>query len=354
MERRSPTPERLLVVSLRLPLTVRRSAGAWTAQPSSGGLIAALGPVGDRLNAQWIGWSGEATDRDDLARQALLEAWTRERGFVPVDLDPAIARGFYDGYSNATLWPLLHGFPGRIEFDSRTWAAYRAASARFAEAVVERYRPGDLIWIHDYQLALVPELVRARLPDARIGFFLHVPFPASETFRILPDRAEVLRGLLGADLIGFQTHADVHSFRRTVLDVLGRGSHLDRIELDDRAVTVAALPVGIEADVWERRRADPRIVSRITKRAEALRGSRTILAVDRLDYTKGIPERLRAYRELLRRQPRWRGEVQLLQVAVPSRERVPRYAELRREVSELVGEINGELGTASWTPVAYL
>jgi trehalose 6-phosphate synthase/phosphatase len=344
-------------VSLRLPLTMRRTAGTWQAQPSSGGLVAALGPLADGLDAQWIGWAGEPGEREDSERQALLDTWRREHGFVAVDLEPGVARGFYEGYSNATLWPLLHGFPGRIEFDSRTFEAYRAANERFAEEVVQRYRPGDLIWIHDYQLALVPELVRARLPDAAIGLFLHVPFPASEIFRILPDRAVLLRGLLGADFLGFQTHGDVHAFRRTVLEVLGRTSRLDQVELDDRTVALAALPVGIVGSEWTRRLGEARVQARIRDRREeraTATDRRTLLSVDRLDYTKGIPERLIAYRELLRREPSWRGRVQLIQVAVPSRERVPRYAELRRRVSELVGDINGEFGTADWTPVAYL
>jgi trehalose 6-phosphate synthase/phosphatase len=349
-----PIAERLIVVSLRLPLTLRRSSESWQASPSSGGLVAALGPLAAQLDAQWIGWSGDAVDLDDAERHAVLEAWRRDRGFVAVDLEPALARGFYEGYSNATLWPLLHGFPGRIEFDPRTWAAYRTANERFADAVVAHHRPGDLVWIHDYQLALVPELVRARIPGARIGVFLHVPFPAAEIFRILPQREEVLRGLLGSDLVAFQTHGYVHDFRRAILEVLGRSSRLDRVELDGRTVALAAVPIGIVVAEWERRLAEPAVQRRITERSSTSNDRRLIFAVDRLDYTKGIPERLRAFRELLRRQPQWRGRVQLMQVAVPSRERVPRYAELRREVSELVGEINGELGTADWTPVAYI
>jgi len=341
-------------VSLRLPLTMRHAAGTWTASPSAGGLVAALGPLAQQLDAQWIGWPGDAPDAEEPARRAVLDDWERDRGFVAVDLEPQLTHGFYDGYSNATLWPLLHGFPGRIEFDSRTSAAYESANQRFAEAVVQRYRPGDLIWVHDYQLALVPELVRRRLPDARIGLFLHVPFPAAEIFRILPDRARVLEGMLGADLIGFQTHGHAHEFRRAVLEILGRSSRLGRIELGGRTVAVAALPIGIVVSEWDKLLAQQKVATRIAERTEAKVGRRVILAVDRLDYTKGLPERLHAYRELLRTRPHWRERVQLVQVAVPSRERIPHYAELRRSVSELVGEINGELGTADWTPVAYL
>jgi trehalose 6-phosphate synthase/phosphatase len=316
--------------------------------------VAALAPLADRLHSLWIGWSGDPSEADDPQRRALLEDWQRDHGFVAVDLEPAVARGFYDGYSNATLWPLLHGFPDRVELEPRTWAAYRTANERFADAVVRHHRPGDLVWVHDYQLALVPELVRRRIPDARIGLFFHVPFPASEIFRILPDREAYLRGLLGADLLGFQTQGHVHDFRRTTLEVLGHSSRLDQIELDGRSVTLEALPIGIVTSEWERLLEDRRVQARIRDRLRAKGDRKLILAVDRLDYTKGIPERLRAFRELLRRKPEWRGRVQLVQVAVPSRERVPRYAELRSAVSELVGEINGELASADWSPVVYM
>jgi trehalose 6-phosphate synthase/phosphatase len=243
-----------------------------------------------------------------------------------------------------------------VELDPATWQAYREANQRFADAVAARARPGDLIWIHDYQLALVPALVRERLPDATIGFFLHVPFPSSEIFRILPDRDALLRGLLGADLVAFQTHAYLHDFRRSLLEVLGLASQMDRVDVDGRAVAVTAAPIGIVVEEWDAllRRRD--VAERVRRRraGAATAKLRTILAVDRLDDTKGIPERLRAFRQLLRGHPEWHGRVQLVQVAVPSRERVPRYADLRRTVSELVGEINGELATVDWTPVVYL
>ncbi|HEY2888310.1 MAG TPA: bifunctional alpha,alpha-trehalose-phosphate synthase (UDP-forming)/trehalose-phosphatase [Candidatus Limnocylindrales bacterium] len=348
--------ERLLVVSNRLPLTIRRSGGTWQASQSAGGLVAALGPLAQRLDAQWIGWAGDAAATDEPDRRALLDTWERDRGFVSVDLSRSLVERFYDGYCNSTLWPLLHGFPTRVELDPGTWQAYREANQRFADAVVARARPDDLIWVHDYQLALVPALIRERLPQARIGFFLHVPFPSSELFRILPDRDAFLHGLLGADLVAFQTHANLHDFRRSLLEVLGLASQMDRVDVDGRAVAVAAAPIGIVVEAWDAllRRRD--VADRIRRRrvAAADPGIRTIIAVDRLDDTKGIPERLRAFRALLRGHPEWLGRVQLVQVAVPSRERVPRYAELRRTVSELVGEINGELATVDWTPIVYL
>lgn len=348
-------PDRLLVVSNRLPLTTRRTGTEWHADLSSGGLVAALTPVMERAKGLWIGWPGDAPSGDATGRNALLRSWEKEHRFVSVDLPARITRAFYEGYSNNTIWPLLHGFPTLVSFDRETWPAYRDANERFAAAILERTKPGDLVWIHDYQLMLVPSLLRAARPGIKIGFFLHVPFPPAEVFRILPQREEVLHGLLGSDLIGFQTHEHLGAFRRTLLQVLGAESRMDRVEIDGRVVSLAAHPIGIVTDEWERLvSADTGVAKRVADLRARHAGRQLVLAVDRLDYTKGIPERLRAFRHFLVTRPEWRGRVTMIQIAVPSRERIPRYVELRREVSELVGELNGELGTATWNPVIYL
>ncbi|MEO5919423.1 MAG: bifunctional alpha,alpha-trehalose-phosphate synthase (UDP-forming)/trehalose-phosphatase [Candidatus Limnocylindrales bacterium] len=347
--------DRLLVVSNRLPLTTRRTGSEWHAELSSGGLVAALSPVMERAKGLWLGWPGEAPSGNTSGRDALLRSWEKEHRFVSVDLPPKMSRAFYEGYSNNTMWPLLHGFPTLVSFDPETWHAYRDANERFAATVLERARPGDTVWVHDYQLMLVPRLLRDARPEIKVGFFLHVPFPSPEVFRILPHRAEILDGLLGSDLIGFQTHEHLGAFRRTLLQVLGTDSRMDRVEVDGRIVSLEAHPIGIVTDEWERLVTDDRAVARRVADLHARHaGRQLVLAVDRLDYTKGIPERLRAFRHFLKTRPEWRGRVTLLQLAVPSREKIPRYVELRREVSELVGEINGELGTATWNPVIYL
>ncbi len=347
--------ERLIIVANRLPLTTRRSAGAWHADRSSGGLVAAMSPVMERNKGLWIGWPGEAPVGDAPGRAKLLEAWERDHRLVSVDLPPQITRAFYEGYSNNTLWPLLHGFPSLVAFDPETWIAYRDANERFAEAVLKRYRTGDLVWVHDYQLMLVPALLRAAKPGIRIGFFLHIPFPAPEVFRILPQREEIMKGLLGADLIGFQTHEHLGAFRRNLLQVLGLESRMDRVDVEGRSVSFEAHPIGIVTDDWERLMdSDAGVAKRIRDLQARHFGRRLVLAVDRLDYTKGIPERLRAFRQFLVSRPQWRGKVTLIQIAIPSRERIPSYVHLRREVSELVGEINGELATPDWNPVIYL
>jgi trehalose 6-phosphate synthase/phosphatase len=314
-----------------------------------------MAPLMSRHNGLWLGWPGEALPTGQRGRDALVREWEEQHAYVAVDIPARISRSFYEGFANDTLWPLLHGFPSRVVFHPESWHSYTDANERFASAVLERLRRDDLVWIHDYQLLLLPELIRRSAPNARIGFFLHIPFPASEAFRILPQREEVLRGMLGADEIAFQTHGHLHEFRRALLQVLGLESQMDRVQVDDRTVHLEALPIGISTIEWERLSTrDVGVRRRIRDLRARHTGRSLIVAVDRLDYTKGIPERLRTLRRLLHVKPEWRGKVTLIQVAVPSRERVPAYAELRREVSELVGEVNGEFGTPEWQPVVFL
>jgi trehalose 6-phosphate synthase/phosphatase len=349
------TKERLLVVSNRLPLTAKRVSGRWRGERSSGGLVAAMAPLMERTDGLWLGWPGDALPGEPEGRARLIAEWEERHGYVAVEIPAKVSRSFYEGYANDTLWPLLHGFPTRVVFAPESWLAYRDANQRFADAVLERVRKRDLIWAHDYQLLLVPQMIRERADDASIGFFLHIPFPSSEVFRILPEREELLLGMLGADTLAFQTHGHLHNFRRSLLQVLGLESQIDSVQVEGRTVRLSALPIGIESDAWESLIDDDPTVSR--RRAELNarhHGRQLIISVDRLDYTKGIPERLRTFRRLLRSSPSWRGKVTLVQVAVPSRERVPAYAELRSEVSELVGEVNGDFGTPEWQPVVYL
>jgi trehalose 6-phosphate synthase/phosphatase len=320
------TNERLLVVSNRLPLTAKRVSGRWRGERSSGGLVAAMAPLMAQSDGLWLGWPGDALPGEPGGRARLMEEWERQHGYVAVEIPPKVSRSFYEGYANDTLWPLLHGFPTRVVFAPESWNAYRDANERFAEAVLARMQPGDLVWAHDYQLLLVPQLIRDRAKDARIGFFLHIPFPSSEVFRILPEREALLLGMLGSDAIAFQTHGHLHNFRRSLLQVLGLESQMDRVQIDGRTVHLAALPIGIQSDEWEALRGDPKVARRRAELNERHHGRKLMVSVDRLDYTKGIPERLRTYRRLLRTSLSWRGKVTLVQIAVPSRERVPAYA----------------------------
>jgi len=346
---------RLLVISNRLPLTLRRTGAEWSAESSAGGLATALEPVLRRTGGLWIGWPGDAPEGSANEKRKLLSRWEREHGYVAVDLPRSVTRRFYHGYANRTLWPLFHQFPSRFEFDAKGWDAYVDANHRFRDAVLPRIRQGDLVWVHDYQLMLLPQLLRESVPDIAVGFFLHIPFPSSDVFRVLPRRDELIRGLLGADFVAFQTHGHLQHFRASLLRILGISSRMDRVEADGRFVRLEVLPIGITPEEFtlpiER---DPAVKASLLELRRRFTGRRILLAVDRLDYTKGIPERLRTFRRLLAHKKDFRERVTLVQIAVPSRERIPLYRELRQEVSRLVGEISGEFGTPQWTPVLYI
>ncbi|MCA1612668.1 MAG: bifunctional alpha,alpha-trehalose-phosphate synthase (UDP-forming)/trehalose-phosphatase [Acidobacteria bacterium] len=343
------------MVSNRLPYTLRRAGDAWKVEKSAGGLATAMGPILRKTEGVWVGWSGDQSGVTDARRAGLLARWAERERYVAVDLPPETARGFYEGFSNQTLWPLFHNFPYLFRFDPADWDAYREANRLFCEAVLEQLRPGDMVWVHDYQLMLLPRLLREAAPEVRVGFFLHIPFPPSASFRILPRREELLRGLLGADLIAFHTHRYLQHFRDSVLRLLGTPSHMDKVEAGGRTVRLEALPIGIAPEEFTGLLDDDEKTGRmLTEMRERFRCCKVLLAVDRLDYTKGIPERLRAFRQLLTVSPESRGKVVLIQVAVPSRERIPMYGELRREVDGLVGKINGEFSTPGWTPIVYL
>jgi trehalose 6-phosphate synthase/phosphatase len=354
--RREPAGGRLLVVSNRLPLSVRKvKDGEWRSEASSGGLQSAMNPILARRGGLWIGWPGYGPRGKDAGWDEQIELWKERHGFHAVDLPAALARKFYEGYANQTLWPLFHSFSTRFDYDAELWAAYVTANRRFRDAVLEHLQPGDTVWVHDYHLMLLPRMLRDVAPEVRIGFFLHIPFPASELLRILPRRDDVLRGLLGADFVAFQTHADLQHFRASLLRLIGLPSQMDRVIAQGHSTRIEALPISIAPDEFtglldddaETRAALASLRARFA-------GQRIVLAVDRLDYTKGIPQRLRAFRKLLAGAPHLRGKVTLVQVAVPSRERIPEYESLRKEVSELVGEVNGEFGRPEWTPVVYM
>jgi trehalose 6-phosphate synthase/phosphatase len=311
-------------------------------------------PILKRTGGIWIGWDGNTSGLWDEKRRGLLEQWTERDGYIAVDLPPEVAHGFYDGFANQALWPLLHHFTSMLKFDPVHWSAYVEANERFRDVVLEHLQPGDLVWVHDYQLMLLPQMLRKAAPDANIGFFLHVPFPSSAVFRVLPRRSELLEGLIGADYIAFHTHSYVQHFRASLLRILGISSQMDRVELGSRTVRLDALPIGVAAaELAQSLNQDP-IRPRLAELRTQFHGCQVIIAVDRLDYTKGISERLRAYRLLLDRWPELQGKVVLVQVAVPSRERVPMYSQLRREVDELVGKINGEMSSPDWTPIVYI
>jgi trehalose 6-phosphate synthase/phosphatase len=346
---------RLIVVSNRLPLTLQKTKKGWKTTRSSGGLASAMDPLLRKDGGDWVGWDGTAKEEDSQARRAILAEWAETDRCFAVDLPRDVATGFYEGYANQALWPVFHDFPSQLQFDAKGWDAYVEANHIFCDVVVGRYKPADLIWVHDYHLMLLPQMLRESLPDAAIGFFLHIPFPSSEIYPVLPRREELLEGLLGADLLAFQTHGHLQQFRAALRRVLGMESKIGQIALGSRPVRLEALPIGIAPEEYTGLlQKDEMTGQPYAEWAASYRGRRVLLAVDRLDYTKGVPERLRTFAHLLRSSPEFREKVILIQIAVPTREKIGTYQDLRTEVNRLVGEINGKFGTPEWTPVVYI
>jgi len=238
----SSADTRLIVVSNRLPLTLRKTEDGWSTEYSSGGLASAMDPLLRKGGGDWIGWAGGGGEEHDESRRAILAQWAENERCFAVELPEQVATGFYEGYANQTLWPVFHNFPSHLKFDAKSWEAYVEANRIFSEAVVDRYRRNDLIWVHDYHLMLLPQMLRDRLPDAAIGFFLHIPFSSSEIFPVLPRREELLDGLLGADLLAFQTHGHLQQFRAALLRVLGMESKIQQVAVGSRPVRLEALP----------------------------------------------------------------------------------------------------------------
>ncbi|MEZ4352046.1 MAG: bifunctional alpha,alpha-trehalose-phosphate synthase (UDP-forming)/trehalose-phosphatase [Myxococcota bacterium] len=332
------------MLSNRLPVTLKRTRGALKAERSGGGLVAAMEPAMRQRGGVWIGWPGGR-----LRPEESIDVEESPYRLHPVRLSDHETRRFYHGYSNGTLWPLFHSLPERMVLDRRNYEVFESVNARFAEAALEEMEEGDLVWVHDYQLVLCPELVRRRRPTSRLAFFLHIPFPPYDLFRILPSYREVLRGLLACDLVGFHSAGYVSNFFDCVERLLGARVDRERgrVEHGDRTVRVGAFPLGIDYDEYEHR-------ARTAPRPRRPVGQQIVLGVDRLDYTKGIPERLLAYERLLELHRPHRGAVTMIQVAVPSREQVTEYQQLKRQIDELVGRINGRFGTSLWTPIHYI
>jgi trehalose 6-phosphate synthase/phosphatase len=344
---------RLLLVSNRLPVTVKVEKDSVSVVRSAGGLATGLSRPHERSGGEWLGWPGDVS-RLTEAQRAQVEAQLAGLRCVPLYLSASELSRYYEGYSNRVLWPLCHYMVDRIPRQDRDWEVYRKVNERFADLVVRRYQPGDTIWVHDYQLMLVPGMLRQRLPDARIGYFHHIPFPSSEIFSTLPRRHELLKGLLGADLIGFHTVSYVRHFSGSLLRQLGVDTDIDRVIWDGREVRVGAFPMGIDAAAFDSLAHDPGVLEEVATLRRKAEGQRILLGIDRLDYTKGIPPRLLAVQRVLEREPAWRGRLRFIQVAVPSRTQVEDYATYREQVNELVGRINGQYGGVHNVPVHYL
>jgi trehalose 6-phosphate synthase len=335
----------LVVVANRLP--VRRVDDEW--QTSPGGLVRALVPILVERDGAWVGWAGVADEDTEPFRHGDIDQ-------VPVPLSEADIERFYLGYCNGTLWPLYHDGLVPPQFHRRWWAAYSEVNRRYAERVVDILAPDGVAWVQDYQLQLVPQMVRERRPEARIGFYLHIPFPPVELFSRLPSRKAVLEGLLGADVVAFQTRRSAANFIRCAIKYAGaRSLGKGRLAVGDRVVRTQRAPIGIDPDEFRDLALSAETQTRAKEiRAEMGEPDHVILGVDRLDYTKGIDLRLKAFDTLLGRTRDSGKGYEFVQVAVPSREGVPAYQQLRDEIDRTVGRINGDYATPGRAPVHYL
>jgi trehalose 6-phosphate synthase/phosphatase len=302
----------------------------------------------------WVGWPGIASGRVDEGEKKRITQRLDEDKCYPVFLSRYEVENYYHGFSNRTIWPLFHYFPLYAAYDKSYWNVYKRVNEEFRDAVLAVAEGDDEIWVHDYHLMLLPGLIREMRPETPVGFFLHIPFPSSEIFRLLPWREDILYGLLGADLVGFHTYGHVHHFANAVRNILGYEYAEGEVRAGNRIVQVEPFPMGIDFERWATAAEEEAVKKEIAKARKQLRGRKMILSVDRLDYTKGIPERLEAFEHFLRQYPEHRERVTLVVVAVPSRTAVETYAGLKKNVDELVGKINGEFGTVGWVPIWYL
>ncbi len=341
---------RLMIVSNRLPITIDKKDGELFYHPSAGGLATGLNSLDQDMDKVWIGWPGK-TIRDEAEKRS-IEKQLHKDDIIPVFLSRKEKLLYYEGFSNKTVWPHFHYFTQYTTYDTSYWKAYKSVNQKFADAVCEHYQDGDLIWVHDYQLLLVPNLIRENCPNASIGFFLHIPFPSYEIFRILPWRKELLEGVLGADQIGFHTFGYMRHFLSAAYRITGHEHHFGKLTIDNRLINVDVFPMGIDYNKY----AFPEQVTNQKEGYEAHYlepGQKLILSIDRLDYTKGIPERIEAMAEFFERYPKYRGKVSLVMIVVPSRSNVDQYMDLKNEVDTLVGRINAQYSNFDWTPILY-
>lgn len=343
---------RLAVISNRGPYQIKEGSGGLSYEKNVGGLVSVLDEMMRQTGGTWIAWD----ERGQSPEQVGIPPDRPRYSFRPIILTEQEVNHYYHGFSNGVLWPLSHYFLDRCHFRTEYWEGYKRVNEKFAKAFREAYEDQDRVWIHDFHLTLLPSLLRKERANLSIGFFWHIPFPASPVFRVLPWREEILKGLLGSDLIGFQLPLHARNFLECVRDVLRVPTDLKnaRIQYDGRVVKVGVFPVGVDFHKWNDLASSPVIGEKARQIHKEVGAEQILLGVDRLDYTKGIRERLLAYERFLEKYPELHGRVCLTQIAVPSRTRVEEYRSLRREIDEAIGRITGRFSRRKWIPLRYL
>lgn len=346
---------RLLIVSNRLPVSLKKEDGKFVFEKSAGGLVSGLTDFlnglgkaeGDIDEYIWMGWPGMTVEKEDEA--FVRKTVQKDYHASPVFLSQKLMDKVYLGFCNKTIWPLFHYFPNYASFENEFWDEYQKVNRIFCDEIMKVVKPNDIIWVHDYHLFLLPGMLREQVKNP-IGFFLHIPFPSFEMYRMFPkeSRNAILEGLLGADLIGFHTYDYAQYFLRSVLRILGKENHMGTIDLPDRMVKVGTYPMGIEYNKFNKMDVTP-----FPSDKPGPDEPKIVLSVDRLDYSKGIVNRLEGFELFLKKYPEWHGKVFLNMIVVPSRTGVTSYQKIKRRLDELVGKINGDYGKVNWTPIIY-
>jgi len=345
---------KLLIISNRLPVKIiKNESDEICFVPSEGGLASGLSSLDiPSIEKHWIGWPGIEITDDKTRRKVCKEL--NKYNYHPVFLSEKQIKQYYEGYSNGTLWPLFHYFYSLVEYDNRHWNTYKNVNKLFYEEAYKIISPGDIVWVHDYHLMLLPKMLRDGIKNIKIGYFHHVPFPSYELFRVLPERAELLYGLLGADLIGFHTSDYMRHFVSTVYRVLKLNFQLDCVMVEHHKSYVNAFPMGINYDLYHNATLKPEIQKHIFElRNKYGKDNKLILSVDRLDYSKGILHRIKGFSLFLKNHPEYHGKVSLVMIIVPSRDMVNKYAKLKKTIDEKIGAINGKYSKMDWIPVYY-
>lgn len=345
---------RILIVSNRLPVSVRKVNKRYEIYPSIGGLATGVAPFHAKHPSLWIGWSGIEGKVSPVEQKNIRDRLETEHRCFPVFYNQDQLKHFYYGTCNDTLWPLFHGFTETTKFDATDWESFVEVNRFIAQAVIDHYQSGDTIWIHDYQMLLVGNFIREQLPDAAIGFFLHIPFPAYDIFRLLPQRDQLIRGMLQYDLVGFHTYDYVQNFLDSVRRLTGYSHRLDQIATPTHLAQVDAFPLGIDYQRFARASRRPSVKKIMKKLRHDIGKRKMLLSLDRLDYTKGIVQRLNAFAAFLAAHPEHHHKVTLVLVLAIWRPKVLQYQRLKQNIDRLIGQINGNYGGTDWTPVRYV
>lgn len=351
-----------IIVSNRLPIRISKLNNSFEFTTTTGGLATGMKSFHSENNSLWIGWPGIGIDEIDNNVWDTLNTSLKKGGFYPVNLNNSEINDFYFGLPNKCLWPLFHYFIEYSVFSKAHWETYVAINQKFAAAVLENISAGDTVWIHDYQLLLCPKIIKALRPDVTVGFFLHIPFPSFEIFRTFPERETLLEGVLGADLIGFHTYDYQRHFLSSVKRILRLEVNFNKITLGIREIVVNTFPMGIDYEKFnvaakvqltKKNSRKSELKKQIERHKKASKNSKLILSIDRLDYTKGVINRIKAFEMFLKSHPQYLEKVRLIMLTVPSRSNVPEYKQLKRDTDEIVGRVNGEFATVNWTPIWY-